>query len=459
MPERADGLRQSIFEHAGRSEYIYVDECIVKRYHTTTDNLELIDELASRIADAKEFICLLAGSSHGSPISINSANTAVSYFEIEIFLAALSNKPVHLLVHDSFFPEPSLESLLHALSFAFPSWRNAQRLSTTQVIRSASNIVARMRSSDRIWPLIAIGSKVKQLTQILYASRGRHGKTLEFLGGNKIDIWRTPDLNIAMTALTTVEAQTNHREKLSCLWIALRELNTSAVTLGNDVEAILLLERALDLWSGAGAWYGLNADLHLGCLAALNTVHKLRVRLRELGHLSNRSLEYPAGALASAKYNVAKHLIRPADRRERLLDAMRDANTAIEIESDDLTGLLAVRGAISRRLGNRAEAIMDLERSLSIHKVRRASSIVLAGTLSELGFCNLVGFNLRLGLKQCDEAVFRLREVGAEPTELARALRKLGVALAANGRLIRSKQAFAESRSLALSVGAMDQAR
>ena len=172
-----------------------------------------------------------------------------------------------------------------------------------------------------------------------------------------------------------------------------------------------------------------------------------------------QACSYPAGALASAKFNVAKHLTSIADRRERLRDAFADIQLALSHEKEDSSGLYAVRASINRKLGHVFDAASDLERSLAIHRQNGMQDSALGSTFSELGFAYLYSLRLRKGLKLCEEGVTTLRAARSSPPDLARALRKLAVAYAMNGRLRKSRNALEESQILAAKSNVHDQRR
>ena len=75
-------LRAKIYEDIGKSTYVYVDEQFKPRNIEQQEDLEAADELIGRVREADTFICILGGSSHGSPIKIEEYSSNVSFFEI-----------------------------------------------------------------------------------------------------------------------------------------------------------------------------------------------------------------------------------------------------------------------------------------------------------------------------------------------------------------------------------------
>ncbi len=110
------------------------------------------------------------------------------------------------------------------------------------------------------------------------------------------------------------------------IWFGLRELLNAHHRHTVDTDLLKYWERLLREWARAGVWYGLHGDMPLGCLASLNSVVILRNRVASLhsGATHLQETEYPGGALASAKYSIAKRLFIKADRVARLYEARDD---------------------------------------------------------------------------------------------------------------------------------------
>ena len=108
---KLEDLRAKVYYDIGKETYVYIDERFHPRNIEQQDDLESADELISRVRQADTFICILGGSSHGSSIKVDERPSNVSFFEIELFQAALLEKQIHVFVRDDFTPEPKLESL------------------------------------------------------------------------------------------------------------------------------------------------------------------------------------------------------------------------------------------------------------------------------------------------------------------------------------------------------------
>ncbi|MGR3318446.1 MAG: hypothetical protein ACUZ8O_08185 [Candidatus Anammoxibacter sp.] len=141
--------------------------------------------LIKRVREANVFICVLGGKRHGDPIKIDSRPSSVSFFEIELYQAALLEKEVHLFIRDDFDPEPRLQRLLEILRFAFPEWFNQKRLTDTQITECIKRIIEKKRRKFLFNPFNAIRAPINRLVQALCIDRGRNllNSPLLFLDG------------------------------------------------------------------------------------------------------------------------------------------------------------------------------------------------------------------------------------------------------------------------------------
>lgn len=266
--------------------------------------------------------------------------------------------------------------------------------------------------------------------QALYAARARNrpNPSILFLHGVTDPSLSKPRVEIIRPLMQNLELQPNEEKRLSRLWVGLRELMASDHQVLRDPELLECWNRLLAEWARAGAWYGLHGDTPLGCLAALSLT-KVRDRLGTLFPATTdfRDTAFPGGALASAKYSIAKRLYIKQDRIARFNEALDDLERSLESERQDKSGLLAIRGSILRQLGRISDSIVDYEQVLRLRKESNAADHELGDALSELGYAYLLQLSPRKGLRFCEEGVEKLRQ-GRRAGFLARGLRKLSVA-------------------------------
>jgi len=454
-------LRAKIYHDIGRENHIFVDEQFNKhRDVTKQDDLEVADELISRVREAKAFVCILGGSGHGSPIKVHDNPTTVSFFEIELFQAALLKKEIHVFVRGDFIPGPRLEVLLDVLKFAFPEWRGLKTHSESEILSGVQRVLDRILDQRTINPWLTVRAPIRRLVQALYAARAKNhsSPSIFFLDGATEPRGVTPRLDVLQALADELQQQSNEEKRLSRLWIGLRELMPLPYEELRDQELLGHWNRLLGQWVRAAAWYGLHGDTPLGCLAALNTQTKVRERAAELFPRQSGAADvaYPAGALASAKYSIGKRLYIREDREARFNEALSDIKWALDIDSGDKSGLLAIRGSVFRQLGRIADCINDYEEVLRIRQRSSYPDSAIGEALCELGYGYLRQFSPRKGLRFCEEGLEKLRQ-GGRAGFLARGLRKLAVAYLVNGRLGKAYEAREEAKAVAIKHGALDQ--
>lgn len=453
-------LRESIFFDVGQQSRIYVDEKVKPRDIPNQDDLETADELIRRVRQARIFVCVLGGRRHGSPIKVDVRPSVVSFFEIELFQAALLGKEVHLFVRDDFEPEPRLESLLKILGGAFPEWVNKKRLKDGEILNQVRRLVDTEGRQRIFWPPKVLWAPIRRLVQALYTARAKpqSATPLLFLGGQFEHRKKQPDFDMLSTLSERIKSLPNEEQRLSRVWLAIRELMSVHYTETDDRAFLKCWDQMLGEWARAGAWYGLHGDTPLGCLAALNSVVQIRQRLADKyqSQLLSGEVAYPGGPLASVKYSIAKRLYVPNDRKRRLTEAFDDIQLALKMPGANEDGLLAIRGSILRQMRRFSAAVNDYEDVLKIRQRRNAPESSIGEALSELGFGYLCEGRFWKGKDYCEQGVRLLRGVQTKGF-LARGLRKLAVAYLVTGHFLRSYETWLESKEVASAHGAFDQ--
>jgi len=262
-------LRARIYDDVGGKTYVYVDEQANPRDISNQDHLETADELLSRVREADIFVCVLGGTRHGTPIDVNQRPSSTSFFEIELFQAALLNKEIHLFVRNDFVPEPRLQALLNILRFAFPEWANYPKQTEEQIVSEVQRLVDRARIRQTLKPLFRLRSPINRLVQALCAARK---PSLLFLDGALEPRSKTPDEGILSSVMAELVNQRDEEKRLSRIWIGLRELMCVDYSDLRDKDLLKYWSYFFGEWARSGAWYGLHGDTPLGCLAALNTL-------------------------------------------------------------------------------------------------------------------------------------------------------------------------------------------
>lgn len=453
-------LRETIFVKAGEGKYIYVDEKVVPNRKTQPQyNIEAVDELIQRIREARTFVCILGGTRHGSPINILENESSVSFFEIELFQAALlrtalMRKSVHIFVHNNFNPGPRLQRLLEILDSYLPEWISQKRLSDSEIVEQCRRLVNSDRITSPFRSLRHIYPPSRRFVQGLHTMR--RGSKIRFLE-EEYELHKQPNRDMLQNVIDLIHSQPNEERRLARLWIGIRELMATPYGTCSDLELLQYWNALLGEWAKAGAWYGLHADMSLGCLAALNSVAVIREHLkRQNPGLKLHDIEYPGGALASANYSIAKRLILKHDRERRFHEALNDLDITMRIPDSDKAGLRAIRGSIYRQLGEIGEAISEYRAVLQLRQSFGANPATIGEAMSELGYAYLKDLQFRKGLSYCEEGVNLLRH-GTRPGFLVRGLKKLTVAYLCNRKLKKAYDAKREANKIAAEHGTFDQ--
>jgi len=453
-------LRERIFWEVGQGINIYVDEVVVKNRNTKDieyDHLKVADELIRRVRESNVFICILGGTSHGSDINIETRPSAVSFFEIELYQAALTEKEIHIFVRDDFCPEPRLKNLLQILKFAFPNWIYQKRLNDFQILECIKNLVNKKQRHMNLWPMRLLRAPINILVQALNNARPQ---PLLFLYGIFETRSKKPDEKILSSIYKQIGSVRNVENRLSRLWIALRELMAAPYTKINDIEVLKHWNKLLAQWANAGAWYGLHGDTPLGCLAALNSMAYVRQCLKDKfgNQVPPEITVYPGGSLASAKYSIAKRLYVKSDKKIRLNDALNDIQRTIQLPGSSENKLRSIRGSVLIHLGRVTEAINDYEFVLKLREGSNAPEPAAIGqALSNLGFGYIRQGHIFKGLDYCERGVRLLRKGDSSVGALARGLRKLSLAYLVNGKINKAQEARKEYRNIALEFSTFDQ--
>jgi len=435
---------------------VYVAE--IDNPQRADDPLEDADTLLRLIRETPLLFCILGPPHHGTQIGV----ARTSYFEIELFQAALLQRPVHVFEFEGFSPDAQLHSVLAALR---PSLRPVQ----WRIVRDEDELLAAVREilgrhparAGRGWTATAA---LGNLATHLWRGRAREAE----LGGEDTPVrWLNssfipgdpPDPAVVAMLLAQADQQRNRELRLGRLWMALRELMGAPYT--NDEFAAFLphWSRALASWWSAASWYGLHGHAFLGPLAAGKTVADLNQRIRARpGQLDLRPFAHPAGGLASSHYSIAKLLLDHRGRRWHYEEALRQVQQGLEEGTEDRSGLHLIRGSVLFRQFKPWRARDEYATALAIRERSGAPEHEIGEALSELGFAYIFTGRLWRGRRLIQDGV-KLLERSQEPGFLFRAQRKLSMANVLTGRFPAALKLRGDARRTAAESAHFDQAR
>ncbi|WP_332641160.1 DUF4062 domain-containing protein [Brevundimonas sp.] len=390
---------------------------------------------------------------HGSGVEVSSTERVqTSYFELELFEAALLRKPAYVFLLKGAEPDERIAALLHLLKPAIPGicwtpldedeiFARVAGLLETQARPKLHPVLSRAEASDRRMSNQLTGQRHR-----LYDPR-KEMPSVRFMGGLRDKAMPRPDHDVVERILNRVDSEQSYQVRLVLLWTVMRELMGAAPDLPNTQTFLPLWDRALGSWNSSGAWYGLHGHPVMGCLGALSSLAGVRDKLGNAGR--------PHGALSSEYYSIAKHVSSRALRAAVLTMSHRHIDAAFD--DGETSGKLAMRGSVAAAMGDRANAITDYERVVYLRdNVEPATDAERGDARTELGFALVRSGDRRNGLALMEEGVALLAHSGPNGF-LVRAKRKLGRAYLMSGAPRRALSTLADAFDIATELGALDQ--
>jgi tetratricopeptide (TPR) repeat protein len=440
VPERGTG------SDAYRPVWMAEDFPVLKPA-STLPSLEKVQLCLDGVRESECFVAIITNR-HGSEVSVDGVgDVPATYFEAELFEAALLGKPAFVFVLEGKVqPEPRLDSLLKLLEPFFPNI-NRRPVSEGEIVRQVEGLVRHYDRPKWLRPFLT-PPKLRQTVRALAAIRHRpydvHASmpSLRFLKEPLDPNLPPPDAHKVELLLERANSAATQQARLTMLWFAIRELTGAPFTDPRFSEFAYLWDRALCAWRSAGAWYGLHAHVELGCLAALGSVCEIRKKAGKAA--------MPHGELASEYYSIAG-LMRS---REMFALSLRHVEEAIALAGPNPANAIAIRGSIYRRIGRLSAAIDDYR--FGAERKREQGGAAYGEALSELGYAEMLNWNLTQGITHMEQGLALLNEEPASGFTI-RAMRKLAYGYARAGRVVSALDLSNDAYHLAVKLGAYDQ--
>jgi tetratricopeptide (TPR) repeat protein len=357
-------------------------------------DLAIVDCLIQKLRESDLFVCILADSRRGqnqtgTSIHLNEMATRVSFFEIELYAAAMYRKPVFVYALEGFDPGPRLTWLLELLSRAFPNWQRPILLKPDDILVNLRHVLTSHAKSAFQPPEKSLSSLVRSLYQAREHSLSHPTPLLLFDGASEIGA--LPDRDQIGELIYEYRRTKNFQQKATRLWLALRTLMTASYQVadvqqdGRLKEFLPLWDAILADWAGVASWQGWHGHLYAGTIAPLNS--QVIVRSQSFPKDSEFTPEIilpPDGSLASAYYNIAK-VTGGIFGFRALRRATQYINRAIETRGGPTDNLLAIRGSIRLRSLNWFGAVADFQQMRKIREGNGSSPQKLADVYMHLG--------------------------------------------------------------------------
>ncbi|HEY9250111.1 MAG TPA: hypothetical protein VIO38_13310 [Rariglobus sp.] len=422
----------------------------------TCSPLEIADTLLDRVRASQLYILILGGSRHGTPLQVDGHEASVSHLETEIFQAALHGKRVELFIVQGFAPDQRLDALLEILKWALPRecWRRA--LPKDEILREVRTLLTAIPPAGEGKPAgWDYGLRSRLIARFHQQRHPRPDRDFLFLDGRHEPRISRPNLDLVRALSVELEQPINQERRLIRIWLMIRELMAAPYTDPNFAEYRPHWNRALELWEGASAWYGLHAHIYLGSRAAVGSMAQVRGFLRESPPKGKSARDFPppATGLASATYSIAK--LAPWPLRLQLFD---EALNHLKFEPDTpamRSDVLALRGSILLRTYRPSEAVEAYEETWRIRQRLGWPADRIGDSMSELGFACFLAGNFWRG-RELLLASQDLLEGGGIGFRI-RSKKKLAWALQLTGRFQDARRERAAAHELALAHRMFDQ--
>lgn len=349
----------------------------------------------------------------GSQVKIDDFGLSpATYLEIELFHASLKRLPVIFFQADDFEPDESLAAMIRVLKrITHPTqWVSGSELEIERgVIETLRHIAKEGRLPAH---LSGFCDALSDSRSFLRVDQEVESTRLSFLhdyapgAAGTVSLDRV-DLLLKEADQTSGSGESTYADRLSRLWLALRDLAQEPV---NHIDRELAERwiRLCELWTGSAAWLHLHGPLELGVLAALHT----RVELRRAGFIDEP--DFPYGAFASEAYSIAKISDRRDWQRRRFEAARLLATRQIAVQAHDPSGAFGIRASATMQLAKLGrlwlvpQGLLDYRRMWRARQRIGASNSEVGEALVELAYAEFVVGRRLPWIRQ--ETLAKLRE-------------------------------------------------
>lgn len=475
-------LRREIAKAAAPLGGAFVSE--VQRPELTVpfySNLQIAKYLLQQVRSCEKFIFILFGEGQGHRLNLDGAQLTSTFFELELYQAAILGKPIYRLCSKAFRPAQQIQ-ILRLLDFGFlEPTSQLDQLEDVEILSAVVAILSNEAHAER-WRVSSAEVSPDALVERLMRSRDRKfGDQLKapmhFLdlpnSGMHQNAPSLADMDVVSSLMKAQGRQSleDHMdEKLAWAWLVMRELmvepllNPAGEMMVREPIVLSAWNAALTTWHGAASWSGHHGHTRIGTMPTLVTLSVVRRSIREDSHSPasvadhfGTSIVDPVGAFGSSYYSLAK-MVRNPLRATVLSEVHSCLDQAEKLEPHAAAGILAVRASTCLLEGRRAEAVALYERSFQISLSQGQSKSNLGAIICELGFAQVQNQEFRKGRRTLEEGIALLQDqemrgVRVDHGHMVRALVKVALANVLTGHLWKGAQYLADAHSIADSKG------
>ena len=250
----------------------------------------IIRELCLKDVLNSEALVAVLGHGYGDTSDYEYEPTGISLLESEIFQALSCQKPVWIFIVRKKHNDKRLDELIKILKKIVPGYIY-EDIPETKV---CDEIVKKFRHKA-FFPALNIITPLKQFITRLGFLRQPIGKNLDFRHETRflkskelhflsdeylnIDNWNPPTQDELNTILKDIPAKINFIEQLVETWKVLRVLMRYPFDIEQNESHWDYWERALNIWTNAASWSGLQGNLLIGGMASSNSLLDLRMHM------------------------------------------------------------------------------------------------------------------------------------------------------------------------------------
>lgn len=436
--------------------HLYVDEIdnTLTEVPTSSHHLNIVDDLAKRISEAKAVIVVLCNNKnkitndHGSLIIASE----VSFWEIELYHTANLKKPTYIIVEENFevLNRPSLLHLLkilpHFAQKIFIEKRHCIPQRILEIVKASSHR-AFLNKDKLLWHFQKLRSSNFDTYNQIFDGDISSMKYNTVLKANS-------DANVLFVrdCIQSAQNENSYQKKISRLYLGYRELLKSPYWLECD-NALLIewLNLAVDMRNSL-CWYGVHGHVNLGVIQHLTDFAKIEQILisRDSNFKNLEHLKWKYTFLSSEYYSL--YLMIGGNNLKKALSYVELGLKTGGVKNP----LLSIRGACYLRSYKVFKAISDFEEVLNSLQYHCTDTDEIADMMVRLGHAYLLSGRITKGFDYANKGLEMFkREDGFK----IRALRIVSQMHMLTLRPTKSKLFLQEAELLAKTLGAHGQLR
>jgi len=435
------------------------------------DIYDRIRELCLRDVLNSDALIAVLGHGYGKTSDFKYEPTGISLLESEIFQALSCQKPVWIFIVRQKYNDKRLDELIKILKKIVPGYIE-EDIPESKV---CDEIIKKLRHKSFL-PTLNIITPLKQFITRLGFLRQPIGKDLDFrretrflkskelhfLSGEYLNIenLKLPNKNKLNSILKEISCKTNFLEQLAEAWKILRVLMRFPFNIKQNEEYWPVWEKALNIWTDAASWSGLQGNLLIGGMASSNSLLDLRMHMLKRNggddHLHGVILAHAVAAsqtYSTVKFTNNKELqdryFRSVFSHLNQAEKLTNGNKFIE----NLGDICSTRGNVLVRMGRVEEAIEQFRKGV-VYKEQ--SGVPYPALKVDLGYALMLNGKKREAEKLMENGLYELEKTKRKGY-IIRAKRKRAIFYLRSGSIRKALRQYLEAEALARYFGANDQ--